>query len=75
MVRNKLIGVRLTFELSRTRRNDARARQKENVPTLLAGPGGMPLGLGFNEGLGFIVEKHDDVCGLEEDKQVISDIP
>ena len=42
---------RLTFELSRTRRNDARARQKENVPTLLAGPGGMPLGLGLNEGL------------------------
>ena len=42
----------LTFELSRTRRNDARARQKENVPTLLAGPGGMPLGLGLNEGLG-----------------------
>ena len=24
----------------------------ENVPTLLAGPGGMPLGLGLNEGLG-----------------------
>ena len=46
---------RLTFELSRTRRNDARARQKENVPTLLAGPGGMPLGLGFNEGLGVLV--------------------
>ena len=45
----------LTFELSRTRRNDARARQKENVPTLLAGPGGMPLGLGLNEGLGISV--------------------
>ena len=27
------------------------------MPTLLAGPGGVPLGLGFNEGLGVLVDE------------------
>ena len=45
----------LTFELRRDRRQDARPEPVKMYPYHRPGPGGLPLGLASNEGLGSAV--------------------